>query len=213
LALGGAAAGIYGYSETQLASEQDHYAKERLEFAAHHDLSAVAHDDLWALLGAYTKLAQVQEEQHHLDEALTSYQKGLAVMERINESEAQSRDPALKDDPIITALASQKWNWNKFWQLETKIGDLQKMQGKLQDALSTYFETLAIAKYYAEGNPNETFSQAALAESYEKIGEIQLAQNKLTEALESAQSGVRSESVLPVSSTRHFGRSIFPRHT
>ena len=60
-------------------------------------------------------------------------------------------------------------------------------QGKLQEALEAYQQSLAIMKRLAEQDKTNSGWQRDLSVSYEKVGDVLVAQGKLQEALEAYQ--------------------------
>jgi tetratricopeptide (TPR) repeat protein len=71
-----------------------------------------------------------------------------------------------------------------------KIGDVLIAQGKLQDALRAYRESIAIFERLAKADPSNTDRQRDLAVSYEKVGDALVAQGKLPEALNAYRDGL-----------------------
>jgi tetratricopeptide (TPR) repeat protein len=67
------------------------------------------------------------------------------------------------------------------------LGDVRVAQGKLQEALDTYQQSLAIFKRLAEQDKSNSGWQRDLSASYEKVGEVLVAQGKLQEALDAYQ--------------------------
>ena len=67
------------------------------------------------------------------------------------------------------------------------LGDVLVTQGKLQEALDAYQQSLAIAKRLAEQDKSNAGWQRALSVSYNKVGEVLVAQGRIQEALEAYQ--------------------------
>ena len=89
--------------------------------------------------------------QGNLPAALTSYQAGLAIMERLAKS-----DPG-----------------NAGWQRDLsvsykKVGDVQVAQGNLPAALTSYQAGLAITERLAKSDPGNAGWQRDLSVSYEQ---------------------------------------------
>ena len=66
-----------------------------------------------------------------------------------------------------------------------KIGDVLVAQGKLDEALKSYRDSLAIVERLAASDRSNTGWQRDLSVSYNKIGDVLVAQGKLDEALKS----------------------------
>ena len=64
-----------------------------------------------------------------------------------------------------------------------KIGDVLVAQGKLDEALKAYRDSLAIAERLAAADRSNTRWQRDLSVSYNKVGDVLVAQGKLDEAL------------------------------
>ena len=77
---------------------------------------------------------------------------------------------------------------NTQWQRDLsvsydKVGDVLVAQGKLEEALKAYRDSLAIAERLAAADRSNTQWQRDLSVSYDKIGDVLVAQGKLEEAL------------------------------
>ncbi|MGD0762389.1 MAG: tetratricopeptide repeat protein, partial [Roseiarcus sp.] len=84
---------------------------------------------------------------------------------------------------------------NAFWQHElsvsySKIGDVQRAQGHLPEALKSFRDGLAIAERMAKGDPGNAGWQSDLSVSYGRIGEVLVQQGNLPEALENCRDGL-----------------------
>jgi tetratricopeptide (TPR) repeat protein len=64
-------------------------------------------------------------------------------------------------------------------------------QGKLDEALKTYRDSLAIRERLAAADRSNTEWQRGLSISYEKVGEVLVAQNKLDDALKTYRDGLK----------------------
>ena len=71
-----------------------------------------------------------------------------------------------------------------------KIGDVQRAQGDLAAALTSYQASLAIADRLAKADPGNAGWQRDLSVSHEKIGDVQRAQGNLPAALTSYQASL-----------------------
>src|SRR5258707_6721973 len=67
------------------------------------------------------------------------------------------------------------------------LGDVLVAQGKLQDALDTYQQGLAIAKRLVEQDKTNSGWQRDLSIRYQRVGNVLVAQGKLREALDAYQ--------------------------
>lgn len=70
------------------------------------------------------------------------------------------------------------------------MGDAQKTQGNLSEALKSYQASLAIREHFAKLGPNASGWQHGLATSDAKIGDVQVALGNLPEALKSFQASL-----------------------
>jgi tetratricopeptide (TPR) repeat protein len=120
----------------------------------------------------YDTMGFVQTAQGHLHEALTSYQSGLAISDRLAKS--GNADWLQRDRAV-----SYK-----------RIGDVQIAQGHLPEALAAYQSGLAIADRLAKSDLGNTRWQRQLSDSFDNIGDVQVAQGHLLEALTSYQSSL-----------------------
>jgi hypothetical protein len=59
---------------------------------------------------------------------------------------------------------------NRLLVMYSKVGDVQKAQGNLPDALASYQASLAIADRLAKSDPGNTRRQHVLSLLYSKIG-------------------------------------------
>ena len=122
---------------------------------------------------SYNKIGDVQVAQGNLPAALTSYQAGLAIRDRLAKS-----DPGNAD-------------WQRDLSLSyEKVGDVQVAQGNLPAALASYQASLAIFDRLAKSDPGNGGWQRDLSVSYGKIGNVQVAQGNLPAALTSFQAGL-----------------------
>jgi tetratricopeptide (TPR) repeat protein len=95
---------------------------------------------------------------------------------------------------IFTALLAGNPS-NIGWQRDLsisyeRIGDVQRSQGNLSDALASHMAALDIDKRVAAANPNEPDVQRNLSISYNKVGGVQVDQGDLAGALKSFADGV-----------------------
>ena len=84
---------------------------------------------------------------------------------------------------------------NAGWQRDLsvshdKIGDVQRAQGDLAAALTSYQASLAIAERLAKADPGNAGWQRDLSVSHDKIGDVQRAQGDLAAALTSYQASL-----------------------
>ena len=61
-----------------------------------------------------------------------------------------------------------------------KVGDVLVAQGKLDEALKSYRDSLAIGERLAKADPSNTGWQRDLSVSYNKVGDVLVAQGNLT---------------------------------
>ena len=66
----------------------------------------------------------------------------------------------------------------KYWAL-VGLGDVRSAQGDLAGALKAYSDGLAIADRLAKSDPGNAGWQRDLSVSYEKVGDVQVAQGDL----------------------------------
>ena len=76
-----------------------------------------------------------------------------------------------------------------------KVGDVQKAQGNLPEALKSYrdglsYRDIAIADRLAQADPGNAGWQRDLSVSYERVGDVLVAQGNLPEALKSFRDGL-----------------------
>src|ERR1700730_2643277 len=118
----------------------------------------------WARIG----LGDIWQKRGNLKAALKSYSDGLAIIERLAQS-----DPG-----------------NAGWQRDLsvgyeRVGDVQVAQGDLKAALKSYRKDLAITERLAQSDPGNVGWQRDLSVSYNKVGDVQIAQGDLKAALKS----------------------------
>lgn len=112
----------------------------------------------------YSDVGDVQKAQRDLPAALKSYQKSLAIAQRL--AKFEPRDLAWQDDLSVSYL---------------KVGDIQQAEGDLNAALASYHASVTIAKRLASyGRGDWDFH---LAGSYESVGDVEAAQGDLSAAL------------------------------
>src|SRR5271166_1770015 len=85
---------------------------------------------------SFNKVGGVQEAQGNLPEAMKSYQAGLAIRDRLAQS-----DPG-----------NAGWQRDLPVSLE-KVGDVQVAQGNLPEAMKSYRASLAIRDRLAQSDP------------------------------------------------------------
>ncbi len=119
---------------------------------------------------SYNKVGAVLVAQGHLAEALTSFEAGLDIIERV-----------AKADP-----GNARWQYDLGISNE-RIGDIQMAQGNLAAALKSYAAKRDIISRLAKSNPGNAGWQRDLSIAYEKIGDVLKAQGNLAEALKSYQ--------------------------
>ncbi len=122
---------------------------------------------------SYNKVGDVQVAQGNLPAALTSYQAGLAIADRLAKSDAS----------------------NTGWQRDLsvsyeRVGDVQVARDNLPAALTSYQASFAIRDRLAKSDPGNAGWQRDLSISYIKIGDVQKAQGNLPAALTSYQAGL-----------------------
>ncbi len=71
------------------------------------------------------------------------------------------------------------------------LGDVRVAQGKLQDALNAYQQSLSISKRVAEQDKSDSGWQRDLSLSYEKVGDVLMAQGKLQNALDAYRQSLK----------------------
>jgi tetratricopeptide (TPR) repeat protein len=101
--------------------------------------------------------------------------------------EKQSDDVDKKADGYFDRLPKDLATVPRLKQQEdllANLGDVRMVQGKLQEALDAYQQSLAIAKRLAEQDKTNSEWQRDLGISYEKIANVLMAQGKLQEALD-----------------------------
>jgi tetratricopeptide (TPR) repeat protein len=146
---------------------------------AHHllaGLAAAKPDDANYQIGlaaAYDEIGNVQMAQGDLAAALKAYNAGLAIRERLAQS-----------DPGNTA-----WRRDLSVSYE-KVGNVQVAQGDLAAALKSYQVDLAIAERLAQSDPANAGWQHDLQLSYGDVGDVQVAQGDLVAALKSYQAAL-----------------------
>ena len=79
---------------------------------------------------------------------------------------------------------------NEYWQrgvsiADQRVGDVQVVQGSLQDALTSYRGGLAMMERLTKANPDNATWQHDLSISYQNVGDVQVAQGNLQDALTS----------------------------
>ena len=77
----------------------------------------------------------------------------------------------IADDATIRAV-DEKW-------AQLGIGDIQKQRGKLDMAFATYQGAQALAEHSAKSDPGDAEWQRVLSVSYEKVGDMRVAQGNL----------------------------------
>jgi tetratricopeptide (TPR) repeat protein len=117
---------------------------------------------------AYSEIGDVLVAQGNLPEALKSFRDGLAIAERLAQS-----DPG-----------------NAGWQRDLsvsfdRVGDVLVAQGNLPEALKLFRDGLAIRERLAQSDPGNAGWQRDLSVSYNKIGDVLVEQGDLPEALKS----------------------------
>ena len=122
---------------------------------------------------SHNRIGEVQRAQGDLVGALKSYRDGLAIRDRLAQS-----DPG-----------------NTQWQRDlsvscNKVGEVQVARGDLAGALKSFRENLAIRDLLATSDPGNAGWQRDLSVSYEKIGDAQVAQGDLAGALTSYRDGL-----------------------
>ena len=65
----------------------------------------------------------------------------------------------------------------------SSVGNVLLRQGKLEEALTAYRDSLAIAERLVSADRSNTQWQRDLFKSYEKVGDVQIRQGKLEEAV------------------------------
>ena len=106
--------------------------------------------------------------QGNLAEALKSYRDGLAIRERLAKADPQQRRLAARSVGVVQ-------------QGRRRAGGA----GQLAEALKSYRDGLAIAERLAKADPSNTGWQRDLSVSYNKVGDVLVAQGNLAEALKS----------------------------
>jgi tetratricopeptide (TPR) repeat protein len=119
------------------------------------------------------RIGDVQLKKGDLPAALTSYEAGLAIAERLAKS-----DPG-----------------NASWQRDlsvslNRIGDVQMALGDSPAALPSYEAGLAIAERLAKSDPGNASWQRDLSVSLNRIGDVQLKKGDLPAALTSYEAGL-----------------------
>jgi tetratricopeptide (TPR) repeat protein len=76
------------------------------------------------------------------------------------------------------------------------VGDVLVDQGKLQEALEAYQQSLKIRQTLAEQDETNSGWQRDLAVSYNRVGDVLVAQGKLQEALEAYQQSLKIRQTL-----------------
>jgi tetratricopeptide (TPR) repeat protein len=105
------------------------------------------------------QVGDVQVAQGDLAGALKSYRDGLAIMDRLANS-----------DPGNTGCQYE------VGARSARIGDVQRFQGDLAGALKSNRDSLAIFDLLAKADPGNADWQRDLLVSFEKIGDVQVAQ-------------------------------------
>ena len=77
-----------------------------------------------------------------------------------------------------------------------RVGDGLVAQGKLQDGLDLYQQSLAIAKRLAEQDKSNAGWQRDLSVGYEKVGDVLVAQGKLQDGLDAYQQSLKIRQTL-----------------
>src|SRR6266849_3393650 len=131
-----------------------------------------AHDER-DLSVSYNKIGDVLVAQGNLAEALKSFRDGLAIRERLAQSDAG------------------RAGWQRDLSVSySKIGDVLVAQGNLAEALKSFRDGLAIRERLAQSDPGNAGWQRDLSVSYNKIGDVLVAQGNLAEALKSFRDGL-----------------------
>jgi len=117
---------------------------------------------------SYERLGNVQLQSGQVTEALGSYQKDLAISQKL-----ASADPS---DAQAQRDLSISYNM---------LGDVQLQSGQVTEARGSYQKGLAISQKLAAADPSDAQAQRDLSVSYEKLGDVQLQSGQVTEALRS----------------------------
>jgi tetratricopeptide (TPR) repeat protein len=137
-----------------------------------------------ALLVSYEKVGEVESHLAQAAQDLDSYQAGLA----------QALDSHRDGLAIVERLANSDPK-NAGWQRDLsvsyqKVGDVEVEQGQYAQALDSYQHDLTVAKRLAESDPSNAGWQRDLSVSYQKVGNVELEQGQFAQALDSYRDGL-----------------------
>src|SRR5262249_22016781 len=111
---------------------------------------------------SYEKVGQLLEEQSKLDEAVQAYRNSLAIRERL----------AAADRSNMQWQRDLSSSYVKVSDLSVRIGDLLVVQGKLDEALKAYRDSLALRERLVKADPRNASWKRDLQTSIEKVGSI-----------------------------------------
>jgi tetratricopeptide (TPR) repeat protein len=129
-------------------------------------------DRVWYRYWSFLGLGDVQVAQGNLPDALKSFRDGLAIRDRLAQS-----DPG-----------------NAGWQRDLsvsydRVGDVQVAQGNLPDALKSFRDGLAIADRLAQSDPGNAGWQRDLSVSHAKLADVYLKLKQAAQAQAALASG------------------------
>jgi tetratricopeptide (TPR) repeat protein/pimeloyl-ACP methyl ester carboxylesterase len=130
------------------------------------------------------KIAAATSDQRGIYRA--NLRLGELAKERGNVVVGLEYEEKAKDIAIEQAAYPSEREWQRDLAVAyEKIGDLQKAQGDLAEALKFYNDDLTIAERLAKLDPRDARGQRDLSICYEEIGDVQMAQSDLKGALKS----------------------------
>jgi tetratricopeptide (TPR) repeat protein len=125
---------------------------------------------------SYVNVGNVLVAQGKLDDALKAYRGSLAIAER------------------LAAADRSNMKWQRDLQIiidrYIKVGDVLVAQGKLDEALTAYRDSLAIFERLAAADWSNTQWQRDRSVSYIKVGNVLVEQGKLDESLKAYRDGL-----------------------
>jgi tetratricopeptide (TPR) repeat protein len=95
----------------------------------------------------------------------------------------------LAQEQLAAAPGDTAWQ-HYLAEADYRLGDAQRAQGKLSDALASHQAGLAAAQRLVAAEPDKPRWHVDVAQGYDKIGFVQLQQGKLPEALASFQASL-----------------------
>jgi tetratricopeptide (TPR) repeat protein len=125
----------------------------------------------------YQRVGNVLKERGELEEALKAFLAGRAIYERL-----AATDP-------MTDPSNSEWQ-RSLAMSNAQAGNVLKRQGKLEEALKAYRDSLAIAERLAVADRSNAEWQRTLLVLYEGSGDVLLRQDKLEEALKAYRDGI-----------------------